>query len=72
MTIYLVLRGERYTVNTVLSAHETLEGARSAVLLNMAVPEDWTEQDPPAEGAAVSWINHSPNYLCIRTIEVGP
>lgn len=67
--IYLLVRGERYKLTAVMSAHETLEGARVAAA---AFNHSMVEQDPPADGCAASWINVGLETLEVLPMEVQP
>lgn len=67
MTVYALLRGERYETDSLIDIYATLYGALAGAGAIMAADggDVWSENDPPATGTVLSWLDADGEYLCI-------
>jgi hypothetical protein len=66
-TNYAVQRGYRYIIVETLEVHQSMNGARDAVIVFFP---NLTEQDPPATGFEASYIDAAFEFAGIKAIEV--
>jgi hypothetical protein len=67
VTVYALLRGERYATDRLVDIYATLDGATAAATAIMEADggDVWQENDPPATDTVKSWLDADGEYLCV-------